>query len=155
MMEIVYFVGNRHCRQDSIDPGTLDLESGKCSCNAITSSGGLKPLERRKLKQQQRRCMAHTLVGTPNYIAPEVLHKRYNQSCDWWSVGVIFYEMIIGHPPFYDKDPHSTQYKVGLHTSFFTLFPCTSIPSFFSCTRWKGGRHTSTSLKSWEARSCT
>ncbi len=103
-----------HCRQDSMDPGTLDLESGKCSCNVIHNAGGLKPLERRKQKQM-RRCMAHTLVGTPNYIAPEVLGKRYNQSCDWWSVGVIFYEMIIGRAPFAAEDKEdsvATQFKV-------------------------------------------
>ena len=80
----------------------------------------MKPLERRKHKQQAQRCMAHSLVGTPNYIAPEVLlcqmtlgSPGYSQSCDWWSVGVIFYEMIIGQPPFQsERGPAETQAKV-------------------------------------------
>jgi serine/threonine protein kinase len=60
-----------------------------------------------------KRLMAHSLVGTPNYIAPEILSRRgYTKLCDWWSVGVIFFEMIIGYPPFRDDTPHGTQSKV-------------------------------------------
>ena len=64
------------------------------------------------------------MVGTPNYIAPEVLvqgmreilHPGYNQACDWWSVGVIFYEMVVGQPPFMDNSNARTQHKVKTPT---------------------------------------
>lgn len=77
--------------------------------------GSSKPtvLERRRQRERQR-CLAHSLVGTPNYIAPEVLERSgYTQLCDWWSVGVILYEMLVGKTPFLAKTAAETQLKVS------------------------------------------
>jgi len=41
-----------------------------------------------------------------------LLRQGYTQQCDWWSVGVILYEMLVGQPPFLANSPAETQYKV-------------------------------------------
>ncbi|GMG00264.1 unnamed protein product [[Candida] boidinii] len=54
-----------------------------------------------------------TLCGTPDYIAPEVITtKAYNKSVDWWSLGILIFEMLAGYTPFYDQTPMKTYEKI-------------------------------------------
>uniref|UniRef100_A0A8C7VBV4 non-specific serine/threonine protein kinase n=1 Tax=Oryzias sinensis TaxID=183150 RepID=A0A8C7VBV4_9TELE len=63
--------------------------------------------------KKNRRQLAYSTVGTPDYIAPEVfMQTGYNKLCDWWSLGVIMYEMLIGYPPFCSETPQETYRKV-------------------------------------------
>ncbi|KJH52422.1 kinase domain protein [Dictyocaulus viviparus] len=67
------------------------------------------------IRHQKKRDQAHSVVGTGNYMAPEVILKiGHTQLCDWWSVGVILYEMVFGRPPFMslNDDASETQYKI-------------------------------------------
>ena len=46
----------------------------------------------------------HSYVGTPDYVAPEILtQKGHNKSVDVWCFGILLYEMLTGHVPFYNK----------------------------------------------------
>ncbi|XP_054723165.1 serine/threonine-protein kinase tricornered-like [Uloborus diversus] len=63
--------------------------------------------------KKNRRQLAYSTVGTPDYIAPEVfMQTGYNSACDWWSLGVIMYEMLMGYPPFCSETPQETYRKV-------------------------------------------
>ncbi|GAA5893101.1 hypothetical protein JCM5296_003073 [Sporobolomyces johnsonii] len=60
-----------------------------------------------------RRKLAYSTVGTPDYIAPEIfLQQGYGQECDWWSLGAIMFECLVGYPPFCSENAHDTYRKI-------------------------------------------
>ena len=65
----------------------------------INDAGDLKVIDFGLSKQVRSKKM-HTIVGTPYYIAPEVLNGKYGLKCDVWSLGVIMYILLSGYLPF-------------------------------------------------------
>lgn len=60
-----------------------------------------------------RRKLAYSTVGTPDYIAPEIfLQQGYSNECDWWSLGAIMFECLVGYPPFCSENAHDTYRKI-------------------------------------------
>ncbi|KAK7750319.1 Serine/threonine-protein kinase [Diatrype stigma] len=63
--------------------------------------------------RKSRRVMAYSTVGTPDYIAPEIFTGQgYTFDCDWWSLGTIMFECLVGWPPFCAEDSHDTYRKI-------------------------------------------
>eukprot|EP00897_Mesotaenium_endlicherianum_P008139 jgi/Mesen1/7353/ME000377S06569 len=97
--------------EDNIRPG-LDA-SAAADGRPSPSPSGRTQAEQLQHWQRNRRQLAFSTVGTPDYIAPEVLLKKgYGFECDWWSLGAIMFEMLVGYPPFYSDDPMSTCRKI-------------------------------------------
>ncbi|GME94739.1 unnamed protein product [Ambrosiozyma monospora] len=73
--------------------------------------------------RKSRRLMAYSTVGTPDYIAPEIfVNQGYGQECDWWSLGAIMFECLVGWPPFCSETPTET-YKKILNWQESLVFP--------------------------------
>ncbi|GKZ01355.1 hypothetical protein MPSEU_001086500 [Mayamaea pseudoterrestris] len=65
----------------------------------------------------------YTLVGTPDYLAPEVItSKGYDKACDLWSFGVLVFELIVGHAPFVGPGSRMDMFRRIVQVQY--EFPC-------------------------------
>lgn len=77
----------------------------------IANDGYLKLIDFGFAKKVTRR--TYTICGTPEYIAPEILlNKGHGKPVDWWTFGILIYEMHAGHAPFTDDDPMNIYKKI-------------------------------------------
>jgi len=110
--EVVLDFLRRQAQENSTNMGPSPMEFD----NSHIKSGNIPE---RFTNAKVRREMAYSTVGTPDYIAPEVLAAQngssgYSYTCavDWWSLGVIMYECLVGYTPFYAEDPVTTCRKI-------------------------------------------
>ena len=77
----------------------------------IADDGYLKLIDYGFAKVVKKR--TYTICGTPEYIAPEILlNKGHGKPVDWWTFGILVYEMHAGHAPFVDEDPMNIYKKI-------------------------------------------
>jgi calcium-dependent protein kinase len=87
---------NKYISRD-LKPENLLFESNSLNANLKVIDFGTS----RKFDNNTRMTKK---LGTPYYIAPEVLSENYNEKCDIWSCGVILYILLCGYPPFTGKN---------------------------------------------------
>lgn len=94
-------------------PAFTVVSPSEATLQSLPEESSITQEEQLRHWQENRRKLAFSTVGTPDYIAPEVLMKRgYGLECDWWSLGAIAFEMMVGFPPFYSDDPMTTCRKI-------------------------------------------
>ena len=101
-----------HCHSQNIAHRDIKPEN-----IMITEDGDLKLIDFGLSKQVKNKKMK-TIVGTPYYIAPEVLQGKYGLKCDIWSLGVIMYILLSGYLPFGGDNAKDIFQKVtnGIYT---------------------------------------
>ena len=80
-----------------------DLKPENLLLDSKEKNASLKVIDFGTSRKFVRNIKMTKLLGTPYYIAPEVLNSNYDEKCDVWSCGVILYILLCGYPPFSGK----------------------------------------------------
>lgn len=102
-MSVALALGHLHKQQiiyRDLKPENILLEENGYLC--LTDFGLAKILQEDE--------KAHSFCGTPEYLAPEILQEvGHAYQVDWWALGILTYEMIVGFPPFYTGQSSNTK----------------------------------------------
>ena len=83
----------------------------------MDKGGGIHLIDLGLCKELEMDESRWSVGGTPTYMAPEVIEKKeYSYSVDWWSLGVLMWELLTGKPPF-DSTNHRELYDAILHST--------------------------------------
>lgn len=101
------------CLTDSSNKSRPDADSQK---GKLDDSPGPEETILDWRNREHRRKLAKSIVGTSQYMAPEVIRgEDYDGRCDWWSIGIILYECLYGYTPFACENRHDTKLKILKH----------------------------------------
>ncbi|KAJ3426693.1 cell cycle protein kinase dbf2-related [Anaeramoeba flamelloides] len=101
--------------------GHLKLTDFGLSKNIFPDQKNWKATIDRMTKEELNKKKHFTLVGTPNYMSPEILSRKgYDNSVDFWSLGCILYELLAGFPPFSGDEIEETLRNIIFHTKTLT-----------------------------------
>ena len=99
--------------KDPNEPPKKLMNYGNDIITKANQNNNLNNSLKNKKFHKKNRLLAYSTVGTPDYIAPEVFGQNgYGQEVDWWSIGVMFFEMVVGYPPFFSENPSDTCKKI-------------------------------------------
>lgn len=116
-------MGRTGAAGSSVAMSSQHVATSNVGATAGSNGGDYDPSNAPAVKYKRDRKLAFSTVGTPDYIAPEVLSQNgYGMGCDWWSLGVILFECICGFPPFYAEQPMETCRKI-IHWRKSLVFP--------------------------------
>ena len=81
--------------------------------NILINNNGYLKLSEFTFSKKLNNKLTYTICGSPEYYSPEMINKTgYNKCIDFWQLGILLYEMIIGTTPFVDNDPVKIYKKI-------------------------------------------
>ena len=79
----------------------------------VDQNGYLKVIDYGLAKMLKDNEMAATFCGTPEYLAPEMItNEGHGKAVDWWALGILIYEMLIGVTPFFNRNKNMLFTKI-------------------------------------------
>lgn len=105
VLSAIYYCHTNGISHRDIKPENILFESSEVDADIKLIDFGLS----RKYNSNEK---MHTILGTPYYVAPEVLKGDYDEKCDLWSIGAITYIMLCGEPPFSGKSNNEIFKKI-------------------------------------------